>query len=266
MAGYTTVTTFFDESGKFNDHDVISFGGVSGYAEHVNHFANEWGRLLHQNGMKEFSVKSAFNHRRPLGNRNKALGVRARVAALKPFVQCIRTHLSVVSGVAIDVVAFKAAPPKLQAAYTKDPIIMAFLRALIYVLDFTPKNDKVSFICDDDEAQAWNFYQLYRRVKKIWPGARKKLAALSFADDEFLWGLQAADLVSGLMRMEARKLWFKTPYQYRSLFKLMSATPTRGSNERIWACDIAFVAKKNINGVADGIKDDWLKAINEQKE
>jgi hypothetical protein len=133
--------------------------------------------------MKKFSAKEAFNHRRPLGKRNKAMGVRKRIAALRPFVQCIRTHLSVVSGVTIHVPAFRAAPPKLHAVYAKNPIFMAFLRALLHVLDFTPDNDKISFICDDEEETAISFYRLYRKVQKIWPGARGKLAALSFADD-----------------------------------------------------------------------------------
>jgi hypothetical protein len=50
MPGYNTVTAFFDESGKFKDHKVISFGGVAGFNEEFNPFADEWGRLLYRNG------------------------------------------------------------------------------------------------------------------------------------------------------------------------------------------------------------------------
>jgi hypothetical protein len=98
MAGYSTVTTFFDESGKFKDHDVVCFGGVASYAEDIARFAQEWGRLLAINGIKEFSAKDAFNPRRPLGKKNSAIGVRKRTTALRPFIQCIRNNLLVVTG------------------------------------------------------------------------------------------------------------------------------------------------------------------------
>jgi len=33
VSGYNTVTSFFDESGKFKDHNIIAFGGVASYNE-----------------------------------------------------------------------------------------------------------------------------------------------------------------------------------------------------------------------------------------
>ncbi len=260
MAGYSTVTTFFDESGKFKDHDVVCFGGVASYAEDIARFAQEWGRLLAINGIKEFSAKDAFNPRRPLGKKNSAIGVRKRTGALRPFIRCIRNNLLVVTGVTVDVPAFNELPSHLYQIYGKDPAFMAFMRALLYVLDFTPPKDKISFICDDEEQMALPFYRMYRRIKKIWPGAKEKLAAISFVDSSVLWGVQAADLVSALMRLEAGRLWFKKDYNYRTLFKQLSTTPSWNSRERIQQCDIAFVAKKNLQGVAVGIKEDWLKA------
>src|ERR1700683_88712 len=52
VSSYNTVTSFFDESGKFKDHKVISFGGVSSYNEDFPAFAEEWNRLLVKNGLK----------------------------------------------------------------------------------------------------------------------------------------------------------------------------------------------------------------------
>jgi len=37
MQGYNTVTAFFEESGKFKDHKVISFAGVAGFNEESHH-------------------------------------------------------------------------------------------------------------------------------------------------------------------------------------------------------------------------------------
>ena len=105
-----------------------------------------------------------------------------RIAALRPFVQCIRNNLLIVTGVTVDVPAFNDLPSHLYQIYGKDPAFMAFLRSLLYILDFTPTKDKISFICDDEEQMALPFYQMYRKIQRIWPGARDKQAAISFVD------------------------------------------------------------------------------------
>ena len=35
------MNAFFDESGKFKDHDVVCFAGIAGYSEHIEQFARE---------------------------------------------------------------------------------------------------------------------------------------------------------------------------------------------------------------------------------
>jgi hypothetical protein len=42
VSGYNTVSSFFDESGKFKDHKLISFSAVAAYNEHLPVFADEW--------------------------------------------------------------------------------------------------------------------------------------------------------------------------------------------------------------------------------
>jgi hypothetical protein len=39
VSGYNTVTSFFDESGKFKDHRIIAFGGIASYNENISSFA-----------------------------------------------------------------------------------------------------------------------------------------------------------------------------------------------------------------------------------
>src|ERR1700730_10012119 len=96
VSGYNTVTSFFDESGKFKDHKVISFGGVSSYNEDFRPFAEDWGRLLVKNGIRVLSAKSSLNARRPLSRRNPRIGIERRIEDLAPFVACIRKHLLVI--------------------------------------------------------------------------------------------------------------------------------------------------------------------------
>src|SRR5207302_6570599 len=109
---------------------------------------------------------------------------------------------------------------------------------MLHLVDYTPARDKISFVCDEDEGTALPFYRLYRRVKKVWPKARNRMAGISFADDKYLYALEAADPVAALMRLESGKVWLRTPYRYRPLFKALTKSPER--HERLIAVDIAY--------------------------
>lgn len=245
MAGYHTVTTFFDESGKFRDHKVVAFGGVAAYNEFFIPFADEWSRLLFRNGIDALRVARAFKHHVPLGSKNKRLGISGRIEDLLPFVACIRRHLQVVTGVTVDVRAFGKLPEQYFQTYGRDPVYVAFARSLLKVIDFTPDHDKISFTCDDDEETATTLFRLYRRVKNVIPDARKKLAAITFADDKVLFGLQAADLVAGLLRLEAGRRMFRKKYDYLPLTKALFNQKLQ-PNERLYEASVAFADRTTL--------------------
>jgi len=218
-----TISTFFDESGKFKDHDVVSFGGVMSPSAHfAGSFASEWARCLDTNGLKTLTMKEALHTERPLSPKNPALGVENRIASLVPFINCIRKHLMVITGLAIDVRAYAALPSHYRQAMGDNPCFTAFTRALLSVLEVAHAEDKISLICDDEEETAWPMYQLFRRVKILYPDAHNKLRAITFADDRWSFGLQAADMVVSLTRQEAAKQFFGTDYAYGPLFVALS--------------------------------------------
>ncbi len=57
---------------------------------------------------------------------------------------CIRKHLSVVTGVTIDVRAFKKLPSHFFQTYGNDPVFVVSARALLKVLEFKRDRDKIS--------------------------------------------------------------------------------------------------------------------------
>src|SRR5438876_7324139 len=136
MAGYNTVATFMDESGKFRDREVVCFGGVCAYNEFFNPFADEWGRLLLRNGLQVLSAKDSFNWNKPLSAKNSRTGIKERTEDLLPFIACIRKHLQLVTGIAVDVAAYKQLPQRFHESYDRDPIYMAFARALLKATEF----------------------------------------------------------------------------------------------------------------------------------
>lgn len=257
MAGFNTVSTFCDASGKLSDHKVVCFGGVAAYNERYAPFVNEWDRLLVRNGIRVLSAKTAFNASRPLSDRNKRLGLENRIEDLAPFINCIRKHLQVVTGVAIDVQAFKKLPTNFFEVYGDNPEYAAFARSLLKIVDFAGR-DKIVFICDDDEEVAPLFYKLYRRIRKILSRARHGLVALTFADDRYVYGVQAADLVAGLIRLEAARKWFDADYDYGALFDALTKRP-ENFEPNLWDISIAFGDEATLTALADDLREERKK-------
>ena len=138
------VSAFFDESGKPNDHEVVTLGGIASFQREVNDFSVEWNRLLRSKGLHMISAKNAFNPRKPLSQRCPHLGVEERTRALIPFFDCIRKNIQVITGTAIDVKAYKKLPSHYFQLFGDDPVYTSFLRSTLRVVEFTPEPDKIS--------------------------------------------------------------------------------------------------------------------------
>jgi hypothetical protein len=244
-----TISGFIDESGKFKDHRIICIGCVAAFNEHVEDFAHEWGRLLALNGMKTFHTTKALKHHVPLGEKTDALGLGKRTEALLPFVACIRKHLEIAIGCWVDAKAFKALPSHFFRVFGDNPAYMAFMRTMQRILDFAPPRDGIVLVCDEDEETAFEFYKLYRRIKKVMPGVRKKLNAISFCDDNFVFAVQAADFVASMVRLDALARRDKKKHQYRRLFKALTAQPDK-KYERIWYAGVGKGDKDSLEKIA----------------
>jgi hypothetical protein len=245
---------FIDESGKFKDHRIICLGCVASFNQHVDEFAREWGRLLALNGMRSFHANKALKHHVPLGTKTAAIGLKARIDSLLPFIHCIRMYLAVAVGCWIDVKAFKSLPSHFFQVFGHDPAYMAFVRTILILSDFTPDRDGTVLVCDEDEETALAFYRLYRRVKKVVPEIKRKLAAISFGDDDAIFAVQAADLVASMVRLDALSRRDKKKHQYRPLFEALTAQPKK--IERIWFVGIAQGDKKALLQTAKDTTED----------
>jgi len=254
----TTVSAFFDESGKFKDHKVISIAGVASFAQEFQGFGTEWERLLRTNGLSDLSAKNVLNPNRALSKKNTEVGLQKRIGTLLPFVLCIRKHLQVVTGVAVDVAVFRKLPSHFFQILGHDPAYVAFLRSMLRVVEFTPSKDKINLICDDEEQTALPFYHLYRRMKKVLPEAKEKMASISFADDRYLFGLQASDFVSSIIRQQVTKEMKRVKYDYEPLFTALTKSPE--PHERLWTVEIAKGGRTTLLKLADDMKKEINKA------
>jgi hypothetical protein len=226
-----TFSAFFDESGKFKDQPVISFSGIAATSDSAKPFMDEWKAQLFRSGLKVLTMKDALHYDHKLSKKKPAMGIKNRVEALRPFILCIRKHLSLAVCMAVNVDGFKNLSSQDQTLLGTDPHYLAFTRALIDLLEPLQKTDLLSVICDDEEKTAWPMYTLYRKVKLAWPDARKRLVSLSFADDEVFPPLQAADMIAGLTRLYAKKEFFGEENPYQDLFDALGS-PDRF--DRLW--------------------------------
>ncbi len=103
-----------------------------------------------------------------------------------------------------------------------------------------------------EEQTALPMYKFYRRLKLIDSDAGDKLAAISFADDSVLFGIQAADLVASVMRFEAHKKFFGTEYDYRKLHETITKQPS--GDEQIHLVEYAFCDERMLRRTADGLR------------
>jgi hypothetical protein len=243
---------FLDESGKFNDQAVVSFGGVIGNATAMQEFGICWAHCLRDNGLKVLTAKNALNSKRPLSEENPALGLKARVTALMPFILCIRRHFEGIRGVSIDALAFKGLPSHYHKTLGDNPFFTAFLRTVLDAITLVAEYDRLTLICDDEEQMALPMYKLFRRIKIVELETRDKLSAICFADDRFLYGLQAADLIASLLRQESSKIFHGTGYEYGPLFDAIVKQPDE--SEHIRYVGFALCDKTRLLAVADGLK------------
>ncbi len=243
------ISAFLDESGKFEDRSSISLAAVAGSQGDFTALGNCWRQQLLLNGLKMLTMKEALNARRPLSEKNPSLGVEERIKALLPFALCIRKHVQNVVGFAVDVEAFKSTPSHLRQVWGDDPIFLAFARTLVAIMEPLAPEDFISIICDDEEKVALPMYKLYRRIKIVYKDARRRLGSLSFADDEHLMALQAADFIASLLRLESDRTFRGTDYDYRVLWEIFK---TREGTDRLWGFGGAFVDADTLKRISEG--------------
>ena len=246
------ISAFFDESGKFKDHSVVSLSGVAGVREDLNRMGDAWKRELYRCGLTVLTMKRALNPNLPLSKKRPATGIDNRIDALMPFVKCIRRHLKLVIARAVDAEAFRALTSEQQKDLGNNPHYIAFVRVLLEILEPISKEDKLSIICDDEEETAIPMYRLYRKVRLAWRDARERLSSICFSDDQVFAPLQAADMVASLTRLNARQLIHGDTNLYAPLFEAFSQPEEA---DQLWGFNTATFEKNGLIGVAKDMKE-----------
>jgi hypothetical protein len=218
------LNSFWDESGKFKDHKVVSFCGVCAAKFRLEKFEEVWNSLLARNQIPYLTMKEVLRTTRKISPSIPAQSVNERIECLKPFARCIFENLELGIVMAVDVEGYNAMTPKAKRPIggSDDPFYVAFLRGIMEVSRYAQGDNRVALICDDDEKTAELCYRYYRRVRIVNHTAHNALAAITFADDKSFPALQAADMVASLSRLEAYRRFYRRFYDYKPLFDYLA--------------------------------------------
>lgn len=241
--------SFIDESGKFQDHRVVSMCGVVSPDASLVRFNDAWGALLRHYELPFLHMKKALRPNVALSKLIRKQTIAERIEVLKPFADCIAENLELGIALAFDVAGFSKWNPaaKKRIGGTDDPAYLAFMRTMLLLQEYAGKvDDRVTLTCDDDQGTAWNFYQLYRRIKIVSNDCREKFVALTFADDKHYAALQAADMLGSLVRLEAYRQFDQRYYDYVPLFKHL--TKNRAATGIKWRVSFNDAEKMEATG------------------
>jgi len=215
---------YFDESGKKSDHPVVTFAGVFAQQEKFEGFNTEWKGLLGQYGIKSIHMKEVSNLKKAVGSMGAGQTFLKRINSLVPFADCINQHLELGLIQAWDVKGFLAMDQKVKKGLgnPSDPYYLAFARAIAELVDYVGPNDELKLVCDHDSETASECDLHYKAICAIDEEISRKVVSLSFADDELVPPLQAADMVAYLSRREARFMFYGEDYGFRPLFDYLT--------------------------------------------
>lgn len=231
----TSIFGYFDESGKWLDHDVVSFAGLMSPMDDWLIFHGEWSHLLRKHEIASLHMTSGLNFALR-GTARKKLGFDERCAILGEFVGVIKKNLSFGQACAVDIRAFKSLPShQRRKVYKGDPYLLAFATVINRVVDRLSKGEILSIVCDDEEHYAVRCYKMLAQAKNNHPYLRKAITSICFGDDKQMVALQAADMLAYLMRAEAAFRMHATEYKYADLYKQLASGQSRmGYEVRLW--------------------------------
>lgn len=186
---------FFDESGDFRQDKVSWFSGFIAHPENWNVFSIEWHALLGQHQIPYLHATDFFSPHAPLYKGMEA-DLPRKIEIARDFAAVALRHAYWGYQVGVNAAAYKRHLPDAAKIIKADAF--AFLRVLSQLrLAMEALGDYEDFLeCYFDEKDtATRFYQSWRSLKSRRIAERRWFAAITFADDEFVLPLQAADLL-----------------------------------------------------------------------
>lgn len=240
---------YFDKSGKFKDHAVISFCGLVSHNRDWDDLQIEWDSLLLRHGIASLHMSGgALNYKRSLSSKSPALGKPERINVIRQFIAAIKKHIEVAVIAVVDVAGYRSLPEHYKNEIGgDDPYFWAFSSAMagtLAAINAIP-GSKVNVVCDDEEKYFIQCYKLLTRFKLREPILKDKFVSISAADDREFPQLQAADLLAYIARCEAGRKFLDKDYDFTELFDEFNR-PAQPGEKLVFINGGLFWSKENL--------------------
>lgn len=187
--------SYFDESGKWHDSDCVCMAGYIFDAEHADAFVGQWKPFLQKYNVNVIHMRQLVALKGPYKTWDHAKANAVKQEA----VQIIRDNLMLGFSVTVDAKYFRSMPKDRRQKFGGDPQFFCFSRIMRQVVDALSMGKQASgFIFDDAEEYSVKCYHLYRRIRTERPEVKKWISSITFADEEAILPLQAADVLAYL--------------------------------------------------------------------
>lgn len=241
------IYAYFDESGKYKEHPIVTFCGFVDHYERWRVFSEKWVRLLREYEITRFHAVRALGYMHPYGKMPKGTP-EERAAQIAPFVSEIIDGLELGFAVSVDVQGY-AKVPIIHQLYSADPHYFAFYMAINMMLVHfrIPKQLTIGLICHDEQQKAPRCYELLKRLKLRIPEVRQQITSICFMDDRDSPQLHPPDLFGYLARLEAMRIFAERPYPYQPLFNSFFGSSSSGN---CMHADARFFSEDNLREYA----------------
>ena len=198
----TPVLACFDESGKFRDTEMTTFGGVM---IRRTDFCHSWRQQLQEYSLPYTSMKDAMSFSgpfKPWGD--MADGKLKRDELIRRFGKLllesgvIRTHSTIPS------VEFNTLSRADKKSLGGDPQYACFQACIMGLLTQFP-DAQIHILCDLSTQYSEKCLKLYHKLREREPLVKDRTSGICFGDDEVHSGLQAADMVTYCARSKETK-------------------------------------------------------------
>lgn len=208
---------FLDESGHFASSDYMCMAGYMASDEGWNGLCSGWRYLLRE----KYKIP-ALHMREIMSPSGKspaaAWDIDRKLDMLREFILLIRKHTEVGFACALDAKHYREVVKTINTVAAEEGLktkpfntqmfCMARIVRMVmqYLEESVPEEQRqTSLVFDDDEHYSKTCYALLCDLKKCVPAIKKSIVNISFADDEWYYPLQAADLLSYAFRNELKK-------------------------------------------------------------
>lgn len=249
---------YFDESGKWKSQDFICLSGFISEDSRLEALCNTWRKLLEKYQIPILHTTDLMTSPPQPPYDAEAWTAERKRQAIDDFATTVGKHILRGVSVGVDTRAYRAMPKQARDSIG-DPAMFCFARVIRRIVDSLEEwqwDEPIGSIFDDVEHGAMKCYSLYREIKRHDPRAKRLLPTITFADDQVMFPLQAADLIAYATMREQRRgkaAWDERSW-FRSLLFASRDDPVYGREyvSEYWDAEgLKLADRSNVTSIVD---------------